>query len=160
MAYYVLNDDDCRYESMTKEQILAAIAEVTGSTPTSIDDAFITKVKEQNAGAALKFWLGTRAEYNALSSTSEDVYYIIKGETYALSDHAHGNLSNDGKIGSSGGYIVETGDGGSLKANRRIVVAGTDPSQVTDLSVGDIYIYISDGSAESADDVINAMLGV
>ena len=94
------------------------------------------------------------------SVIADDIYYIIKGEKYALSDHTHGNLSNDGKIGSSGGYIVETGDGGSLKANRRIVVAGTDPSQVTDLSVGDIYIYISDGSAGSADDVINAMLGV
>lgn len=67
MAYYVINDDDCRYEGMTKEQIIAAIAEATGSTPTNINDAFITKVKEINANKTKRFWIGTEAQFNALS---------------------------------------------------------------------------------------------
>ena len=46
--YYVLCDDNCRFESMTKEQIIAAIAEATGHTPEDIDAAFITRIKEQN----------------------------------------------------------------------------------------------------------------
>lgn len=76
--YYVLCDDNCRFEGMTKEQIIAAIAEATGTTPTQIDDAFITKIKEQNANAATKLWVGTKAQYNAIETKADDVIYIIK----------------------------------------------------------------------------------
>ena len=74
--YYVICDDNCKFEGMTKEQILAAIAEVTGATPTQIDDAFITKIKEQNRNSPLKFWVGTNAQYNELTPVG-GVFYII-----------------------------------------------------------------------------------
>lgn len=74
--YYVICDDNCKFEGMTKEQILAAIAEVTGATPTQIDDAFITKIKEQNRNSPLKFWVGTNAQYNELTPV-DGVFYII-----------------------------------------------------------------------------------
>lgn len=66
-TYYVLCDDDCRFESMTKEQIVAAIADATGSTPTGIDDAFITKIKEIRANETKQIWVGTEAQFNALN---------------------------------------------------------------------------------------------
>ena len=66
MAFYVFCDDNCRYEGMTKEQIIAAIAEATGSAPTAIDDAFITKLKEIRAGDTAQLWIGTEADFNAL----------------------------------------------------------------------------------------------
>lgn len=75
--YYVLCDDNCRFPAMTKEEIIAAIAEATGATPTHIDDAFITKIKEQNENTAVKFWVGTSAEYNALETKYSDVLYMI-----------------------------------------------------------------------------------
>ena len=65
--FYVICSDDCLHESMTKEQIIAAIAEATGNVPTGIDDAFITKIKEMNENGTLQFWVGTEAEFNALS---------------------------------------------------------------------------------------------
>lgn len=46
--YYVICEYNCKFESMTKEQIIAAIEEATGNVPTHIDDAFITKLKEIN----------------------------------------------------------------------------------------------------------------
>lgn len=79
--YWVLCDDNCRFPAMTKEQIIAAIAEATGETPVHIDDAFITKIKEQNRQDALRFWIGSRAEYNAISEKEDDVLYIVTGET-------------------------------------------------------------------------------
>lgn len=82
-TYYVICADNCKFEGMSKEQIIAAIAEATGSTPTRIDDAFITKVKEQNAGAALKFWVGTQAEYNAITEKEKNCLYILTDETTA-----------------------------------------------------------------------------
>lgn len=75
--YYVICDDNCKFESMTKEQIIAAIASATGKTPTSIDDAFITKIKEQNRNIPLKFWIGTQAEYNAIENPEDNTFYIF-----------------------------------------------------------------------------------
>lgn len=81
-TYYVFCKDNCRFESMTKEQIIAAIAEATGNTVTDVDSAFITKIKEQNAGTAIKFWVGTQAEYNALVAASG----IASDTLYCTSD--------------------------------------------------------------------------
>lgn len=78
--YYVLCEDNCRFEAMTKEQIIAAIAEATGETPTHIDDAFITKLKEKNKGAAIKMWVGTREEYNAIEIKESNVFYFVKDD--------------------------------------------------------------------------------
>lgn len=82
--YYVFCSDDCRYEGMTREQIIAAIAEATGNVPTDIDSAFITKLKELNHNEALSFWLGTEAEFNALDIEAS-VYKLrvdSNGEVY------------------------------------------------------------------------------
>lgn len=68
--YYVLCDDNCRFPSMTYEQIIEAIAEATGNVPEHVEDAFITKVKESNHSGNLTFWKGTQAEFNALDVTA------------------------------------------------------------------------------------------
>lgn len=39
---------------------------------------------------------------------------------YASSSHTHGNVSNDGKIGTSSGKIITTGTGGALQASSSI----------------------------------------
>jgi hypothetical protein len=86
--YYVLCQNNCKFEGMTKEQIIAAIAEATGKTPTDIDSAFISKIKEINKGAAVQIWIGATAEYNALVANGEkrsDVIYI-KTDDSALAD--------------------------------------------------------------------------
>ena len=90
--FYVYCDDDCKFESMTKEQIIAAIAEATGNTPTEIDNAFITKIKEMNAGKSVMFWVGTEAEFNALSPAPEVKTIRIKisedGMLYICNDNS------------------------------------------------------------------------
>lgn len=76
--FYVICADDCRIEGMSKEQIFAAIAEATGKTPTEVDAAFITQIKESNAGKNLYFWLGTQAQYNALAVKDHtSCFYIL-----------------------------------------------------------------------------------
>lgn len=87
--YYVICDDNCRFIGMTKEQIMAAIAEATGATPVHIDDAFITKIKEQNHQNPLKFWVGTEAEFNAISPKPNANNFIMRfdGEkVYVIKD--------------------------------------------------------------------------
>lgn len=80
-TYYVICSDKCMFEGMTKEQIITAIAEATGTTPTNIDDAFITKIKEQNKNGIIKFWRGTVAEYNAIAEKDADTLYIKTDDT-------------------------------------------------------------------------------
>lgn len=75
--YWVFCDDNCKFPAMTKEQIISAIAEATGKTPTRVDDAFITKIKEMNANSNLKFWIGTTAQFNALETKVADTLYIL-----------------------------------------------------------------------------------
>ncbi len=57
----------------------------------------------------------------------------------SASDHVHGNLSNDGKVGSPSS-LVETNSSGNLVANRKLVVGTASPSEVSGLAEGDIYI--------------------
>lgn len=76
-TYFVICEDNCKFESMTKEQIITAIEEATGNIPGDIDDAFITKIKEMNANNQLKWWVGTEAQYNALEEKDLTTLYVI-----------------------------------------------------------------------------------
>lgn len=81
-TYYVIADDNCKIESMTKEQILAAITQAVESHSISdVDTGFVTTLKERNAGNGLKFWVGTTAQYNALDPKEENCFYILSDDT-------------------------------------------------------------------------------
>jgi hypothetical protein len=87
--YYARCEQGCLFETMTKEQILAAIAQAveTGSI-TDIDAGFITTIKELNRGTGLKFWFGTTAEYNAITEKDANCYYIKTDDTTAADTDA------------------------------------------------------------------------
>lgn len=80
--YYCFCGSNCRYETMTKEQILTAIANAikTGNVG-NCDTGFVTKVKEQNSGGCVTFWVGTQAQYNALEEKALNCMYIITDDT-------------------------------------------------------------------------------
>lgn len=80
--YYVFCENRCLFEGMTKEQTLAAIEQaVTTGEIKDVDAGFITKVKEQNKNVALKFWVGTQTEYNAIETKENNCFYIITDDT-------------------------------------------------------------------------------
>ena len=56
--------------------------------------------------------------------------------------HGHGNITNDGKINGLPLSIVETDENCNVRAGRRIIVGTQDPSLVTGLNEGDIYLYV------------------
>ena len=82
--YYCFCEDNCKFETMTKEQILAAIAQaVATGIVGECDTGFITKVKELNGGSCITFWVGTNAQYNALETIEKNCVYIISDDTFA-----------------------------------------------------------------------------
>lgn len=92
--YFVLDENNNKLESLTKEEIITAIAEATGHIATDVDDAFITKIKEANKNKNMKLWVGTEAEYRALSIIDTDTFYAV----YETTD-------ND--------YVIQTGQEGN-----------------------------------------------
>lgn len=80
--YYCFCGSNCKYETMTKEQILAAITQAveTGSVG-DCDTGFVTKLKEQNAGNYVTFWVGTQAQYNAIETKATNCLYILTDDT-------------------------------------------------------------------------------
>lgn len=80
---YVICDQNCKFESMTKEQILAAIMQaVNEGTIGDIDAGFITTVKTIN-GLPLRFFYGEQAAYDELSDDEKDgLFAIITNDTF------------------------------------------------------------------------------
>ena len=86
MAFYVLCDKNCKYESMTKEQILTAITQaINDGEITNVDTGFVTTIKEQNANTGIKFWVGTQAKFNALEEKPQNCLCLFTDDT-TLSD--------------------------------------------------------------------------
>lgn len=75
--YFVLSENNCKFESLTKEQILSAIQQAVSSGKIKdVDSGFVTKIKEQNKNVGLMFWVGTQAEFNALPSKINNCLYL------------------------------------------------------------------------------------
>lgn len=67
--YYVICDDNCRHESMTKEQILSAIqSAIENGGVQGADEAAFSKFKEICGGSTKQIWVGTEAEFNAIET--------------------------------------------------------------------------------------------
>jgi len=80
--YYVVGYGNNLIESMTKEQILAAITQAVESHAISdVDTGFVTTLKEQNGGNGLKIWVGTTAQYNAITTKETNCMYILTDDT-------------------------------------------------------------------------------
>lgn len=79
---YVICDQNCKFESMTKEQIYAAILQaVNEGTIGNIDAGFITTIKTIN-GVPLRFFVGEQAAYDALTAAEKkDLFAIITNDT-------------------------------------------------------------------------------
>lgn len=108
--YYVICDDNCKFEGMTKEQIYAAIVEaMTEGTISDVDAGFITTIKELNQNQNVKFWIGLQAEYNALEEIDPTTIYIITDAENAAAE-TPGEELPDSVIRE----VVEIKSGGSV----------------------------------------------
>lgn len=84
VSTYVIGDDNCRYPSMTREQILTAIQQaVEQGEITDVDTGFVTRIKNVNGGY-IRFWVGSNAEYNKQVETlPPNTFCLITDDTLA-----------------------------------------------------------------------------
>ena len=67
-TFYVVCKDDCLTEGMSKEQILTAIEQgLAQGYVSDPDSAVFSKIKEICANSATQIWVGTEAQFNAIS---------------------------------------------------------------------------------------------
>ena len=158
---YVLDDGENQREGMTKEQILAAIAEAISTGQVTGDySAFIEKIKEQNKGAGIKMWVGTQAELLALPEIDADtIYYVSDLSTLADIDNALAELKEqltDGsfKVGKAG--AADTADNVTGQIAGKAISAifesnGTTAKEATHAAEAD--------NADNADNVTGQIAG-
>lgn len=90
---YAICDDDCRFPTMTAEQILAAIEQALEQGYVSDpDSAVFSKIKEICANGSVQLWVGTEAQFNALNPAPEYGRATVRvgadGVLYLCSDEA------------------------------------------------------------------------
>ena len=80
--YYVICDAGCKFESMTREQILTAIMQaVNEGTISDIDAGFVQTIKTIN-GKQVKFFVGQQSEYEKLSDEEKtNLFALITNDT-------------------------------------------------------------------------------
>ena len=149
---YVLCDANCKWEGMTKEQILTAITQaVNEGTISNIDTGFVQTIKTIN-GHGLKFFVGEQSEYDALSADDkQDLFAIITND---ITREGLLNAFNDLKNGIESGAITArravnadyaTNAGTASKLATDPFPAPTFKIQIPNASgaYGYYYVYIS-----------------
>lgn len=116
----------------------------TGGTSTVFTTAPNTwrkvSVKGTSIGSnALNLVAGT-----GITLTNDSGTVTIGTTGLATSGHTHGNVSNDGKIGSTKGRMIITGDSGKLEASDRFSVTATNSYGT--ISISDTLFDIAGGS--------------
>lgn len=78
--------------------------------------------------------------YDEQSKTGPEKQQARANIEAAADEHTHGNITSDGVISGKANYLVETNADGAIVCVRRLIYSETDPSQLSDLQDGDIYI--------------------
>lgn len=171
-VYYVICDDDCRYEGMTKEQILTAIEQALENGHISDPDgAVISRLKEINKGGATRVWVGTEAEYNALSPAptahklavrmgADGVLYVCTDDT-TLSDYEKHTQDKDNPHEVTLEQVLGGTDESTAKKARDTIGAAEvnhthKSSDITDMPT---YTAESIGAVKKTGDAMTGALG-
>lgn len=114
---YVLCDANCRWESMTKEQILTAIMQAVNEGEVGdIDTGFIQTIKTIN-GTPLRFFVGTQAEYEALTDDDkQNLFAVITNDT--VGDGIKAAIEELQKTVGEHGTLLDKIINGEVEANK------------------------------------------
>ncbi len=151
---YVYCDQNCKYEGMTKEQILTAIVQaIEEGTVGDIDTGFVKTVKTIN-NVSIKFFYGTQAAYDALTEEEKNhLFPIITNdasenwkeeaaaaieELLAFKDGFKGNREGAIKIGETAKALTPSSV--AIGTNN---IAGVYGYYISAIDITNKYIYLA-----------------
>lgn len=165
MSVYGICDNGCKYRVYTCEETLTLLQQaIENGTLEGINAelAAISKLIDGNGGAPVAFWVGTEAEYNALSPAPSVTYMIPRrgdnGVIYLCTDDS--NLENLGGNGSGSGSTIDVEQAGGVTTLTITQPDGTSEtvqikSPVIDVAQADnvttITITNPDGTQQTAE---------
>lgn len=127
-------NNDMNY--LTREEIETLVTNIIQSGSVGdIDTGFVTKLKEANKNKALSFWVGTQAEYDAITSKTANTFYIITDDTFRT-DVTAAIAAVNARIDDLSPVDIET-ELGALQATTQAIEA-----EITDLT--NAYLYHKD----------------
>jgi hypothetical protein len=146
---FVRGESDSSFEAMTKEEVITAIVNaIEGGTVGDIDTGFVTTIKEQNKGQGLMFWVGTTAEYNALTTKPNNVLYIKTDDTSAQDinnnfealqasiDQINDSMADSGWVALTGANGWDVSNAQCRKVGNHVFVRGyITPGTISSLTV-------------------------
>lgn len=175
-TFYVVSKDDCLIEGMSKEQILTAIEQsLEQGYVSNPDSAVFSKIKEIRANETAQIWIGTEAEFNAISPAPTIGRSIVRigenGVMYICSDDStlndfsnhlndknnpHGVTFNQ----VAGADVLPTSKGGTGNTNGRAASAESADKATKLAAVRTIQTNLGSTSAASFDGSGNVTPGV
>lgn len=175
-TFYVVNKDDCFTEGMSKEQILSAIElALEQGYVSNPDSAVFSKIKEIRANETAQIWIGTEAQFNAISPAPTIGRSIVRigenGVMYICSDDStlnefsnHLNDKNNPHGVTfdqvAGADVLPTSKGGTGNTNGRAASAASADKATKLATARAIQTNLASTSAASFDGSANATPGV
>ena len=176
ITFYVVSKDDCLIEGMSKEQILTAIEQsLEQGYVSNPDSAVFSKIKEIRANETAQIWIGTEAQFNAISPAPTIGRSIVRigenGVMYICSDDStlndfsnhlndknnpHGVTFNQ----VAGADVLPTSKGGTGNTNGRAASAASADKATKLATARAIQTNLASTSAASFDGSANATPGV
>lgn len=145
--YWVMCDDNCRFPAMTKEQTLTAIEQaVSTGTIKNVDTGFVQTIKTIT-GQPLRFFVGTQAEYEALTAEEkQNLFAIITNDTAIESI----NAAIESLSESLGADVAQLRQ--DVKGLNRTL--GSVSDQVYDIGAGNVSVPLADNATTATEAVI------
>ena len=175
-TFYVVNKDDCLTEGMSKEQILTAIEQsLEQGYVSNPDSAVFSKIKEIRANGTAQIWIGTEAQFNAISPAPTIGKSVVRigenGVMYICSDDSTLNdlsnhLSDENNPHGvtfrqvAGADVLPTSKGGTGNTNGRAVSAASADKATKLANPRTIGVNLASGEAANFDGTSNVNPGV
>lgn len=150
---YAICDANCRWETLSREQILTAIAQAANEgIIRDVDTGFVQTIKTIN-GHGLKFFVGEQSEYDTLTKADkEDLFAIITNDSTkeglfnairlleADVDGLNSKFEQQSTELASGYFVVGKAKGIS---NEWVDVSGSNTSSISGIEAG-LYVVVVD----------------
>lgn len=181
-TFYVVSKDDCLTEGMSKEQILTAIEQsLEQGYVSNPESAVFSKIKEIRANGTAQIWIGTEAQFNAISPAPTIGKSVVRigenGVMYICSDDSTLNdifnhLSDENNPHGvtfrqvAGADVLPTSKGGTGNTSGRAAsAASADKAASADTATKltnprTIGVNLASGEAASFDGSANINPGV
>ncbi len=142
---------DSKIGSLLSVELIEVTTNLGTASASTMDKLYLVAESTAETNDAYEIFVtvrtGTSGSYSYAWEKVDTARIDLSG--YALSTHTHGNLTNDGKIGSTANYFVYTSTGGAVAAKEKI--GNIDTSGAIGSSADKVVVTTTNGVLTTSD---------